>query len=181
LSPSNEARHDQLHRALVERMATNLRPRLPLWPVRRRLALWLMIEVAVLVRAMVVTGNDFAMKLRHPPYALEIGFFGIAGLILAAMALKASIPGRESRPCQMALAVTLVLGGTLILFAVPMRTDLPAIPHSVVKSVGKATCEYKQLLWHASSDDACATDAIRFGDSYACAMTRRNPRGTDPA
>jgi hypothetical protein len=125
LSPSNEARHDQLHRALVERMAANLRPSRPLWPVRRRLALWLMIEVAVLVRAMVVTGNDFAMKLRHPPYALEIGFFGIAGLILAAMALKASIPGRESRPCQMALAVTLVLGGTLILFAVPMRTDLP--------------------------------------------------------
>ncbi len=106
-------------------MATNLRPRLPLWPVRRRLALWLVIEVAVLLRAMVVTGNDFAMKLRHPPYALEIGFFGIAGLILAAMALKASIPGRESRPWQMALAVTLVLGGTLILFAVPMRTDLP--------------------------------------------------------
>jgi hypothetical protein len=125
LSPSNETRHDQLHRALVDRLSANLRPSRPLWPVRRRLALWLVIEAAVLLRAMVVTGNDFAMKLRHPPYALEIAFFAAAGLILAAMALKASIPGREVRPWQTALAVALVLGGILMLFAVPIRTDLP--------------------------------------------------------
>jgi hypothetical protein len=125
LSPSNQTRHDQLHRALVDRLAANLRPSRPLWPLRRRLALWLAIEVAVLLRAMVVTGNDFALRLRHPPYALEIAFFGIAGLILAAMALCSAIPGRESRPWQTPLAVALVLGGTLMLFAVPMRTDLP--------------------------------------------------------
>jgi negative regulator of sigma F NrsF-like protein len=134
-------------------MAANLRPRRPLWPVRRRLALWLAIEVAVLLRAMVVTGNDFAMKLRHLPYALEIGFFGMAGLILAAMALCTAIPGRESRHWQTALPVALVLGGTLILFAVPMRTDLPLSQFVAVGSqcafatFANATLPWIALWW----------------------------------
>ncbi len=150
MSPSNETRHDQLHRALVDRLSANLRPSRPLWPVRRRFALWLAIEVAVLLRAMTVTGNDFAMKLRHPPYALEIGFFAAAALILAAMALKASIPGREVRPWQTALAVALVLGGILMLFAVPMQTEMPLSQFvSVGSRCALETCTKAILPWIA--------------------------------
>jgi hypothetical protein len=148
LSPSNETRHDTLHRALVDHLAANLQPSRPLWPVRRRLALWLAIEITVLADAMVVTGNDFAQKLMHPPYALEIGFFAASGLILAAMALSAAIPGRESRPWQTPLAVALVLGGTLMLFAVPMRTDTPLGQFvSVGSHCAFVTCARAILPW----------------------------------
>jgi hypothetical protein len=125
LSTFNETHHDQLHRALVDHIAGQLRPRRSLWPVRRRLALWLLLEIAVLLQTITETRGNWAARFASAPYTFEILFFAVAGLILAAMALRAAIPGREARPWQTVLAIVLAISGIALLFVTPMRTDMP--------------------------------------------------------
>jgi hypothetical protein len=120
----NETQHDHLHRALVDRIAGNLEPRRPLWPVRRRLALWLVLEMAVLLSTVAETRDNWATRFASPAYTFEVVFFAAAGLILAAMALRSAIPGRESRPWQTALAMGLALAGIALLFATPISASV---------------------------------------------------------
>ncbi len=150
MSASNQTLHDQRHRAVVDRLAANLRPRRPLWPVRRRLALWLSIEIAVLLRTVTEAPGDWILRFARPSYTLEILFFGVAAIILAAMALRAAIPGRESRPWQTGLAVILSVSGTAILFVTPMRTDIPLSEFIIVGSgCAIAICVKAVLPWIA--------------------------------
>ena len=125
MSTLDETHHDQLHRALVDRIAGNLQPRRPLWPVRRRLALWMVLEIAVLLRTVIAAQSNWAARFASPAYTFEVVFFAVGGLILAAMALRAAIPGRESRPWQAVLAVGLALAGIVLLFATPIGINVP--------------------------------------------------------
>jgi hypothetical protein len=150
MTAPNEIRHDQHHRALVDRLTAKLKPVRPLWPVRRRLMLWLAIEIAVLSRALIETSNRWALKLEHPLYTLEIAFFAVAAVIVAAMALRAAIPGRESAPWQSGLAVVLAVTGTAMLFLVPMRTDLSLGDFVAIGSgCAEATCAKAAVPWIA--------------------------------
>jgi len=153
LSTFNETHHDQLHRALVDRIAGNLRPRPSLWPVRRRLALWLLLEIVVLLRTVTEIRGDWAARFASPAYTFEILFFSVAGLILAAMALRAAIPGRESPPWQTVLAIVLAISGTALLFATPIGTNVPLKQFisvglgCVVASCTKAALPLIALWW----------------------------------
>ncbi|HEY2524051.1 MAG TPA: hypothetical protein VGI29_03255, partial [Candidatus Binataceae bacterium] len=90
--------HMERHRRLVESLAAALEPVRPLWPVRVRLALWLLLEAMVLAWVVMHTGNDFMRKLGHLYYALEVACFAIAAALAAALALRAAIPGRSRGP-----------------------------------------------------------------------------------
>jgi hypothetical protein len=113
------------HRDLVERLAAELKPVRPLWSVRTRLGLWLLLEALVFAWALAHTSNDFGLKLHAPAYALEVILFAGAAILSALLALRAAIPGRHLGQEEIALAAGLILAGTALLMGQPMRTTYP--------------------------------------------------------
>ena len=114
--------HAERHRAVVEALVAGLRPVRPLWPIRWRAGLWLLLEVSVLVWNASHTGNDYSAKFRHASYALEVLSFAAAATIAGILALRAAIPGRRVPPGEMATVIGLALGGAvLIVLDMPMN------------------------------------------------------------
>src|SRR5271167_255579 len=115
--------HAERHRLMVEALAADIRPVRPLWPVRARLGLWLLLEALVLLRVATHTANGFVSKFGHLDYALEVIFFAAAATLAAMLALRLAIPGRRAGPREVVLSIVLVLIGTaLILAGEPIRT-----------------------------------------------------------
>jgi hypothetical protein len=115
--------HDEHHRALVQRLAAEVKPTRRLWPVALRLGLWMALEVGVLAWVGTHTANHFMEKLKRPVYAIEILFFAAAAVISAALALRSAVPGRALRASVATLAGLLVLAGTLLVAGVePLDT-----------------------------------------------------------
>jgi hypothetical protein len=143
--------HAQRHRLLVEILAAAIRPVRPLWPVRVRLGLWLLLESVVLWWVATHTGNDFVRKLGHLDYALEVAFFASAATLAAMLALRMAIPGRSAGPREVALSIVLVVAGTvLVLFGASVRMGYPL---GQFVEVGLAclvnTCVLAALPWAA--------------------------------
>jgi hypothetical protein len=143
--------HAERHRLLVEALAAAIRPVRPLWPVRARLGLWLLLEALVLLWVAAHTSNDFVRKLGHPDYALEVILFAAAATLAAMLALRLAIPGRRAGPREVALSIVLVLIGTvLVLAGEPMRTGYP-LGEFLNVGIGCAlqTCILAALPWMA--------------------------------
>jgi hypothetical protein len=143
--------HAERHRLLVEALAATVRPVRPLWPVRVRLGLWLLLESIVLLWVATHTDNDFMRKLGHLDYALELAFFAAAATLAAMMALRVAIPGRSAGPREVALAIVLVLIGTaLVMVGEPARTGYP-LGEFLHVGIGCAvrTCVLAALPWLA--------------------------------
>jgi hypothetical protein len=118
--------HAERHRLLVEALAATVSPVRPLWPVRARLGLWLLLEALVLLWVATHTSNDFVRKLGHLDYALEVIFFAAAATLAAMLALRLAVPGRRVGSREAALSIALVLIGTaLVLVGEPMRVGYP--------------------------------------------------------
>lgn len=116
--------HEEHHRVLVERLASNVAPVRRLWPIGVRLALWLAVEAVVLVWVVANTRNNFVPKLVLPTYLLELVSFSLAAVFSARMALKSAIPGRSVRPAEAGFIISLVLAGSaLFIFARPIDTS----------------------------------------------------------
>src|SRR6266849_9926329 len=120
-----EITHEDHHRALVRRLATEVKPTRRLWSVGVRLGIWILLEVGVLAWVVTHTDNDFIQKLRQPVYAIEILFFAAAAIISATLALRSAIPGRVLRASEGVLAAVLVLTGAALVAAGPMNTTNP--------------------------------------------------------
>jgi hypothetical protein len=139
------------HRILVETLTATLRPVRPLWPVRTRLMLWLLLEALVLLWVATHTGNNFVSKLGHLNYVLEVAFFAGAATLAAMMALRAAIPGRRISPREAAVAVVLMLIGiTLVMVGAPVRVGYP-LGQFLHVGLGCAleTCVLAALPWVA--------------------------------
>ena len=117
--------HEQHHRALVERLATNLQPVRRLWPLSIRLGLWLVLEAALLAWVASHTHNDFMRKLAGPRYLLEVALFAGAAILAAIIALRSAIPGRPAHPGEMAVTLILLFAGTALLMTQPLHTGYP--------------------------------------------------------
>lgn len=116
--------HEDHHRALVRRLATEVTPTRRLWSVGVRLGIWILLEVGVLAWVIIHTDNDFIKKLRQPVYAFEILCFAAAAIISATLALRSAIPGRALRASEGTFAAVLVLvGAALVAAAEPMNTS----------------------------------------------------------
>ena len=121
-----QASHESLHRALVERMAAELRPVRRLWPVPVRLALWIALEGAVLL-LLILHGarTDLGEQLRNPWFVLCVSGFGVTGAVSAAFALRAAIPGSDPGAKPLMLLVCLVLASAVPLLLVPVDASQP--------------------------------------------------------
>ena len=148
---ASQMTHAERHRLLVDALAANVKPVRPLWPVRVRLGLWLVLEALVLLWVATHTGNDFLRKFAHLDYALEVVFFAAAATLAAMLALRAAIPGRDAKRPEVALSIVLVLiGSALMLVGEPMRTGYPLAEFLHV-GIGCAleTCLLAALPWTA--------------------------------
>ncbi len=138
MTEAQEITHEERHRALVERLAANLKPVRPLWPVRVRLGLWLLLQVAVLGWVASHTPNDFTRKLESPRYLLEVVLFAATAILAAVIALRSAIPGRPVRIGEFGGIVVLLLTGSGLVMTQPMRS---AYPLSEFVSVGLGCCD----------------------------------------
>src|SRR6266851_3589159 len=105
--------HEDRHRALVTRLATQVKPARRLWSVGARLCVWMFLGVGVLAWAGTHTTNRFIAKLSQPAYAFEVIFFAAAAIISAMLALRSAIPGRTLRTSEALLATGLVIAGII--------------------------------------------------------------------
>ncbi len=117
--------HEDHHRALVRRLATEVKPTRRLWSVGVRLGIWILLEVGVLAWVVTHTDNDFIQKLRQPVYTIEILFFAAAAIISTTLALRSAVPGRALRASEATLAAVLLLTGAALVAAGPMNTTNP--------------------------------------------------------
>ncbi len=151
MAEASQMTHAERHRLLVEALAAAIRPVRPLWPVRVRLGLWLLLEALALLWVATHTGNDFVRKLGHLDYAIEVALFAAAATLAATLALRAAVPGRSTSPREVALAIVLALIGTaLVAVGEPIRMGYP-LGEFVHVGIGCAleTCVLAALPWAA--------------------------------
>jgi hypothetical protein len=118
--------HETRHRALVRRLVADLRPVRRLWPVSVRLAIWMVLELGVLLFIIGHTGRtDLARQFRNPWYLLGVGGFAVAGTLGAALALRSAIPGREPRRFELWLLLVVTLASALLLLHEPVSLVMP--------------------------------------------------------
>jgi hypothetical protein len=123
LKVENPGGHEAIHKALVERITGQLRPVRPLWPIRVRLAIWLLVDALVLACLWSWRMRpDLASHLRSPQFLLELGLFIAGGQILAFLALSAAVPGREASRFQVGIGGAVIAAGILLLAREPSAT-----------------------------------------------------------
>jgi hypothetical protein len=140
--------HEQLHRALVERLTVNLRPVRRMWPVGARLGLWLILEALVLAWVVTHTHNDFMTKLEGPRYLMEVVLFAGAAIGAALIALRSAIPGRRLRATEIGVTIGMVLAGTGLVIMQPLSTGYPLSEFiSVGRRCAIETCVLAAVPW----------------------------------
>ena len=150
MTDAQEITHEERHRALVERLAANLKPVRPLWPVRVRLGLWLLLQVVVLGWVASHTPNDFTRKLESSRYLLEVVLFAVTAILAAVIALRSAIPGRPVRIGELGGILVLLLAGSGLVMTQPLRTPYP-LSEFVSLGLGCAmwTCLLAAAPWFA--------------------------------
>lgn len=102
---SDDIRYD----IMVEQMFPDFRPAKPVWPVHKRLTLWLALELAIVIAALTAHRPDLPQRLHSVEFLLELGAFMAMSIGAAVLALKAAIPGREPNSNQLAVVLLLAL------------------------------------------------------------------------
>jgi len=126
MSSSPQIIHEEHHRALVQHLAAEVKPARRLWPVSFRLAIWMALEIGILMCVMTGSSGNVIERLKEPAYAMEVLFFGFAAVILAMLALRSAIPGRYLSAREAMLAGLLALAGALLItLAAPMDMTRP--------------------------------------------------------
>ncbi len=118
--------HETLHHEMVERIVADLRPVRRLWPTSLRLALWVALEMAVLLLIVVHTGRaNLMLRLADPWYLIGFGGFAATGVIGAAFALRSAVPGDEPRPIGLGLLLSVAAASALLLVHQPFNGAVP--------------------------------------------------------
>ncbi len=146
--------YEALHRELVERIVTDLRPVRRTWPVSVRWALWLLLEAGVLL-FWIHRGyrRDLAEQLGDPSYLLGLASFAAAGLLAAAFALRAAIPGREPRASEIGVLLLLAGASAMLLLRQPIDEQVQmakfisvGVPCAIWITI-LATVPWLAILW----------------------------------
>ena len=152
MGETTDIAHGERHRALVERLATNLKPVRRLWPVRARLGLWLILQAGVLAWVVTHTDNDFMTKLEGTRYLLEVALFAGAAIFAALAALRTAIPGLQVPAGEIAITIGMVLTGTGLVMTQPLHMGYPLSEFiNVGRRCAIETCILAAAPWAALS------------------------------
>jgi hypothetical protein len=107
-------------------MVTDLHPVRRILPVRVRLAIWLVIDAAVLWY-LYVWGfrRDWIAQMDRPAFFFEVAVFIVASIMIAILALRAAVPGREPNRAEAAMVAVVLLVSILMVMRLPADTNLP--------------------------------------------------------
>ena len=113
---------------LIDRLIHDFRPVKRLWPVSIRLLLWILLEAAILALAVLPNSLlDFVAAAHFHNFGLSASGLIFVSIAAAWMALRNSIPGRESSDAELIL---LVLGGVAAVLIVQFGSSNPTLPPS---------------------------------------------------
>jgi hypothetical protein len=142
--------HEIDYQALVNRSIKDFQPVKRLWPAGVRLFGWIVLEGAILALASWLQGYDNVRALLHDPGRLgTAGLFASASTIIAFLALKSAVPGRELTWLQLLVLTAIVAiacalgptnGGT------PHQTS-ETFATSMLRLCGLATMPWLCLFW----------------------------------
>src|SRR5215472_8869019 len=111
---------------MVERIVADLQPVHRLWPTSLRLAVWSMLEFVLLVFVFRHSGRtDLTLQLTNPWYLIVFGGFAAAGVIGAAFALRAAVPGGEPGSIEAGLLLSNATASALLLVHQPFNGEVP--------------------------------------------------------
>jgi hypothetical protein len=102
---------------LIDRLVADAAPVHPLWPLRIRLGIWLLLEVAV-VTALVLFLPDTVIGPAAPVRTIETIYLVTASAVLATIALAAAVPGRAEGP-----RLPLIVGALAVAAALPALAE----------------------------------------------------------
>lgn len=138
---------------LIDRLIQDFRPVKRLWPVRVRLLLWILLEAAILVVAALLNGRpDLAAVICFHYYYLDTGGFFLVSIAAAWMALRNSIPGRETHAAELILLGVGAIAAALIVQFEPLTEALLSsgdLPTALSRQLALAALPWMALFWAA--------------------------------
>jgi hypothetical protein len=112
-------------RALVDRLVADLKPVRRLRPPIIQLALWLVLEAAVIwARLNMGSRGDVPSKIHSPLYLFELAAFGLLGAFCALLAFRSAVPGREPGRRQLTFVAVASAIAILSVGLEPIRTSI---------------------------------------------------------
>jgi hypothetical protein len=134
--------------ALVERLFPNFQPAKPMWSVHIRLAIWLTLELGILLVGLATHRADLSQKLQSTQYLLELGIFIAMGIVAAVLALKTAIPGCEANRNELALLTIMALAAITLISCEPSSgtASLAQFIHAGIPC-SLFTCMFAVLPW----------------------------------
>ncbi len=95
--------------ALIDQLAGELRPVKRLWPVRKKLCLWVVLETAILLLASGMMGRAGFSAAIHGINAAPIAMLLAASVVAAGLALRGAVPGRDAARGELGLLALAIL------------------------------------------------------------------------
>lgn len=139
------------YEAMVDRAITDFHAVRRLWPVRRRLALWIILEASILVLTAFTQGytNLPSCNFQH---LLVLGLFILMSIAAAFLALRSAIPGCEVARSELvlllvALCVTFFAASEPPMITLPFRELVQAGVFSTFQLYGLAALPWLALFW----------------------------------
>ncbi|MHB8382297.1 MAG: NrsF family protein [Candidatus Binataceae bacterium] len=118
-------RYDACCRAAVDYLTANFRPSKRLWPVNARLAIWLVLEVAIIALVLLAFPHPkLSAKLHEFPFATELAAFLLLGTLAGTLALRNAIPGREASNREIALLCAAGIAAMMLVLLEPVGASV---------------------------------------------------------
>jgi hypothetical protein len=118
--------HQVRYNALVDSLLANFQPVRRLWPVKARLALWLILAGGMgAAAALLAPRPDLLMKMQSWSYLLELGTFACASILAAGLALRSAIPGDEATRSEIFLIFMVAVVGISFVLHEPIHAEVP--------------------------------------------------------
>lgn len=128
---------------LIDRLIQDFRPVKRLWPVGLRLMLWILLELAILTLSIVTNGGLLN-------YGLDAAGFFLISVAAAWMALRNSIPGRETNAAELGMLTVGIVAAALLAQVDALSWSAPSMSDflpTFERQLGLAALPGVALFW----------------------------------
>jgi hypothetical protein len=110
---------------LIDRLIQDFRPVKRLWPIRVRLLLWILVEVAILAVVILVNGRaDLETIFNSHNHGFDAAGCFLVSIAAAWVALRNSIPGRETSATELTMLGLGIIAASVIVQFEPLAQTL---------------------------------------------------------